>query len=133
MSQTLNLYSFYDVKGEFYGSPFVSRNHNTAIRMFSQAIRTQGFACAEAPCDFHLVHIGSFSDEDAQLISVTPKTVITGVELLSLLRADEQGAAVGDSVPLKSQSDQPVSSADAVSESMPACDVGDTSVESTKE
>ena len=133
MSQTLNLYSFYDIKGEFYGSPFVSRNHNTAVRLFSQAIRTQGFACAEAPCDFHLVHIGSFSDKDAQLVSVTPKTVITGVELLSQLRVMEQGAAVGDAVPLKTQSDDPVSSADAVSESMPACDVDDTSIESTKE
>lgn len=120
MSQIYNVYSLRDMKGEFYGSPYLARNHALATRLFAQCLRTPDFPCAQAPSDFALFYLGNFDDACGHFDNVTPQLVITGNDLISELT---RGAAVGGETPLKQQSDIKVSSRDAESENTsPACD-----------
>lgn len=120
MSQKYNVYSIRDMKGEFYGSPYLARNHALGTRLFAQCLRTPDFPCAQTPGDFALFHLGTFDDACGHFDNVTPQLVITGNDLIQELT---RGAAVGGNTPLKSQSETTDISRDAESKNItPACD-----------
>lgn len=120
MSQIFNVYSIRDMKGEFYGSPYLARNHALGTRLFAQCLRVPDLPCAQTPCDFALFYIGTFDDATGSFTNVTPQLIITGSDLIAELT---RGAAVGGANPPKSQSGLAEDSADAVKDTQPACDV----------
>lgn len=118
--QCLDLFCVYDVKAEYYGSPFTARNSAIARRLFERLCFSGESEISKCPSDYTLVHIGSFDDSDAKITTISPVTVCSGAALI--LEMQSRGAAVGGESPLKSQSaSNEVSSVDA-GHSIPACD-----------
>lgn len=128
MSQKLNVYSVRDLKGEYYGCPFTSRNHSLASRLFAQCLRSPDFQYFQAPADFALFYLGTFDDACGSFDNVTPQLVITGDHMLEAVarHAANWGGSCGGDTPLKSQSEQELVKADAENIETPACDA-DTS------
>lgn len=58
-----NLYSIYDSKANYFGNPFTSVNHATAIRTFSQACEDPNSELNRHSIDFSLFFIGTYDDE----------------------------------------------------------------------
>lgn len=121
--QCLDLFCVYDIKAEYYGSPFTARNAAVAQRVFERLIFSGESEMAKAPLDYTLVRVGSFNDVDASITTCAPVTVCTGAALVCVYN---RGAAVGGVAPLKSQSaENVVAEVDAVNSS-PACDASNT-------
>lgn len=75
----------------------------SALRAFRDALGSNGTIFAAHPEDYSLYRLGSYRDNTGVITpEAFPELVITGRAIVSM---PEQGAAVGDAVPLKSQSD----------------------------
>lgn len=82
-----NLYAIYDIKGEFYGSPFCALNDGLALRLFHSLLLQPNQNYSLYPEDFCLYFIGSFDTSSAAFESCTPRLVITAESALRHLRA----------------------------------------------
>lgn len=118
--QTLELFCVYDLKAEYFGSPFTARNSAVAQRLFERLCFSGESEISKAPTDYTLVHIGSFDDSNASITTIAPVTVCSGAQLL--LELQSRGAAVGGISPLKQQSASNVDSSADAENPPPACE-----------
>lgn len=117
----MELFAIYDHLGEYYEAPFVAHNRVHAERGISDLARFQ----PDNPVilhsgDYSLCHLASYEGSTG-IITPFPQPVF--LNRLSAYMPKEQGAAVGDAIPLKSQSAITEDSADAVKDTQPAFDV----------
>lgn len=70
----MKIYSLYDTVAEKFGNPFVSENHNVAIRDFAAACNQPKSPMAMFPNDIELVFLGDF-DERTGLIKGNDKPI----------------------------------------------------------
>lgn len=102
------VYSVYDEVSGLFGFPVLFPRDAVATRNFGDIIGSDGTVLHSHPADFSLKRIGFFDEHTGELISTPVVIVARGSDFVQ--RLNEQGAAVGDAIPLKSQSDQkPVS------------------------
>lgn len=101
--QEVKVYSIYDTKAKSYGNIFTCLTDGLASRVFANIALCSGNPdYTRYPEDFALYCVGSFMDGSGDLVPARPQLVCT---LMSVLQhCQKQGAAVGDGVPLKSQS-----------------------------
>lgn len=64
-----NVYSIYDSKANFFGNPFVSTNHATAIRTFAQACEDPNSELNRYSTDFSLHYIGHYDDSTGVILA----------------------------------------------------------------
>lgn len=64
---------------EAFGQPFFVAHVGAASRAFVDDVRTPDSPAAKHPADYDLYEIGSFDDETAVLVSITPKLLLRGV------------------------------------------------------
>lgn len=122
--QTLELFCVYDLKAEFYGSPFTARNAAVGKRIFERLCLSGESEISKAPSDYTLVRVGFFNDADASITVCNPVTVCSGAQVVLEYT---RGAAVGGESPLKPQSAiNSVSEVDAGT-STPACEASEIS------
>lgn len=66
------VFSVYDSKAEFFGTPFFSQTRGMAIRMFCDAAQDKNTMLAKHPNDFILFEVGTFDDSTGVLEAVKP-------------------------------------------------------------
>lgn len=71
----MKIYSLYDKLAEKFGNPFVSENHQVAIRDFAMACKNENSPMAMFPNDIELAFIGDF-DERKGIINANDKPII---------------------------------------------------------
>lgn len=74
----INVFSVYDSKAEFYGTPFFMPTVNSAIRAFSDLANDRSTTIFKHPGDFTLFHIGTFDDRQG---IVSPLKVLVNLGL----------------------------------------------------
>lgn len=82
-----------------------------ALRAFRDALGSNGTIFSAHPEDYALYRLGSYRDNTGVITpEVLPELVMRGRTVLESLALDrsKEGAAVGDEVPLKPQSDEDV-------------------------
>lgn len=77
MSQVLNVYAIYDMKGQFYGSPFTLLNDDLALRLVDQLLRNKSTDYCQYPEDFMVYCIGTYDNSTSVITSVSPRPVIS--------------------------------------------------------
>ena len=75
------IYSVKDVKAGNYLPPFTAGNDAVAIRSLSQIVNSGRGQMAEFPEDFDLYHVGEWTVETAEVVSVIPRHVIHVINL----------------------------------------------------
>lgn len=75
MSQIFNVYSIYDVKGKFYGSPFTVLNDDLCLRLLDQLLHNPDTDYRLYPEDFVVYCIGEFDNNTAIVTSCAPRYV----------------------------------------------------------
>lgn len=59
----MKIYSLFDKAAKRYGTPFVSINHQVALREFAMACKDEKSPMAMFPNDIELTYIGDFNEE----------------------------------------------------------------------
>lgn len=97
---TTSLYSIYDIKGNLYSCPFSALNDNLAIRVFYSLVSQPNSNYNLYPDDFVLYCIGNFDDNTSNIVSCTPRPVLTADCALKQIRAllNNNNSSDGDSV-----------------------------------
>lgn len=67
----LNVYSVYDIKAEAYLPPFFLRTDAEAIRSFTSASLDENHPFCKHSDDYALFRLGSFDDDDGELVAET--------------------------------------------------------------
>lgn len=117
----MELFAIYDHLGEFYETPFFAHNREHAERGISDLCHFQGnHPIVLHSGDYSLCHLGSF-EPNSGTFCISEQPVF--LNRCSAYMPKEQGAAVGDAIPPKQQSDQELAEADADNIVTPACDV----------
>lgn len=68
----LNAYVVYDAKTLVYGVPFFAPTDGSAIRSMQELSNDLNTTVGRHPTDFSLWCVGSYEDQNGQLVSVTP-------------------------------------------------------------
>lgn len=74
------IFAVYDVKAYAYLPPFFMPEKGMAARVFSDCVESESHQFGKHPEDYTLFFIGSFDDETAEIVSITPETVLTGLQ-----------------------------------------------------
>lgn len=77
----MNLYSLYDLKAEFYMTPFVSRTDKTVLRDIFSLLSDPNTVLAQHPEDFVLYRLGVWSEVTGDFLS-TDKVKISSIDSL---------------------------------------------------
>lgn len=81
------VFSVFDSKPAFFGTPFIDQRKESAIRAFADAVNSpdpnNGFK--RHPEDYSLFVLGEFDNETGELIPQIPKNLITASALRSIL------------------------------------------------
>lgn len=111
------IYAIRDEVGGFYEQPFLAHNRTYAERMLCDYARCQpNSQVVLHSSDYSLYLLGAFNVVTGVIQSLTIPEFVNRVS--AYVVSGQQGAAVGDSVPLKPQSDPvPVSSVEPVNAS----------------
>lgn len=72
----MKIYSIYDKGAERYGNPFVSPNHNVALREFMMACKEPKSPMAMFPNDIALAYLGEFDELNGLIIQKEQKPII---------------------------------------------------------
>ena len=75
------IYSIYDVKAEFYSTPWYSDNDETAQREFTRVVQDPQSAINAFPSDYSLFFIGEFYSDTGSIFSngeTEPKLILDG-------------------------------------------------------
>lgn len=127
----MDIFVIYDTVGGFYEQPFFAHNRALAERGLSDIahIRPDHPFVLHSD-DYILYHLGSLESGTVNF-TLFPQPV--HINRLSAYIPREQGAAVGDAIPLKQQSDLNGDTADAASNIQPVCDVDTVTVSKASE
>lgn len=108
----MEIFVIYDNVGGFYEVPFFAHNRQDAERSVASLARVApDHKVCHYPDDYSLYHLGSW---DYQTGYMMVKEKPEFIARLSTYIHVTQGAAVGDEIPLKSQSAKTEDAADAV-------------------
>jgi hypothetical protein len=80
----MNIYSIFDSKGDFYSTPFYSRNDDVATRDFSNVVMNEQNPMSRSKGDYSLFRLGVFNadfDKDVIVSEEEPVLVISGSDL----------------------------------------------------
>ena len=80
----MHIYSIYDSKGQFYSTPFYSRNDDVATRDFSNVVMNEQNPMSRSKGDYSLYFLGSFDADSKTHVIVSdgdPVLVIAGSDL----------------------------------------------------
>lgn len=81
----LNAYSVYDNKALVYGVPFFAPTDGSAVRSFSDLANDLQTTVGSHPGDFSLYCVGSYDDQDASFLPLSPlRHVIDATALLKI-------------------------------------------------
>lgn len=71
-----------DRAADVYGQPIFVANLGGAIRSFGDEVNNPESNIAKHPEDFDLFEIGSYDDSTAQLVSILPRQLAVGKDLV---------------------------------------------------
>jgi hypothetical protein len=80
----MHIYSIYDSKGQFYSTPFYSRNDSVATRDFSNVVMNEQNPMSRSKGDYSLYCLGTFDGDSSDYVIVAdekPVLVIAGSDL----------------------------------------------------
>ena len=81
-----NAYTVYDNKALVFSPPFFQNSDGAAVRMFADLTNDTNTSVGRHPGDYSLFCIGSFSDDKAELVPVSPiRHVIDATSLLKIV------------------------------------------------
>lgn len=86
----IQMYTVYDAKATTYQSPWFAQTNGVAVRMFIEAVNSQGNLLNKFPDDFMLMHIGHFDDQSAQVVSEKPVSLGTARSFIKVDFGDKQ-------------------------------------------
>lgn len=81
----VQIFSIYDIKSKTFGQPFFSQTEGTARRSFQDLANDPQSQVNKYPDDFTLFLIGSFDDDDAELLAIDgvgKKSLCNALEVL---------------------------------------------------
>jgi len=82
----VKVYTLFDEKAAFYGSPFYCKTDNEALRMVSDAARSTETLIGTHPEDYSLYNVGQFDDNAGKLIPENvPVFIVKVTELVTRL------------------------------------------------
>lgn len=118
----MEIFVIYDTVGGFFETPFFGVNIRTVERGISDlpSFQANHPLCVHSN-DYVLYHLGTFSTSDCSFALFEKPVFINNISAYIRTVSSEQGAAVGDAIPLKSQSADIEDTSDA-SEHLAACD-----------
>jgi hypothetical protein len=86
----LQVFAIYDAASEAYMQPYFNQTIGAAIRSFSDAVNDNSTMLGKHAEDFTLFQIGSFDDTAGVLEGMTPKRIVSALEVkLSHTKDDE--------------------------------------------
>lgn len=74
------MFSIYDTKAKVYNIPFSARTTEEALRMFERLASDKNSMISQFPSDYVLFEVGSFSQDDGKIVSVTPHSIANAGE-----------------------------------------------------
>lgn len=77
----LRVYSVFDSKAAYYGTPFFSSTDGMAVRSFGDAVNDRMTTLFKHPEDFTLYRIGEFDDQLGRVLPTTPEPIVTAASL----------------------------------------------------
>lgn len=78
------MFSVFDSKAAFYGTPFFMPNEAMAMRAFGDLVNDQNSSIAKHPEDYSLFFMGIFDDNVGTLKEVVPTCLVTASSLLKV-------------------------------------------------
>ena len=76
------IYSIYDVKAEFYSTPWYSDNDETAQREFMRVVQDPQSAINAFPADYSLFFIGEFYSDTGHInVESVPEFILDGASV----------------------------------------------------
>lgn len=128
----MEVFVIYDTVGGFYETPFFGVNIRSVERGISDL---PSFQATHPLCvhsnDYVLYHLGTFSTSTGNFELFDSPVFINNISAYIRIAPPEQGAAVGDVIPLKSQSANTEDVSDA-SNNMAACDEASSTLSEVK-
>lgn len=73
------IYSIHDAKAQAFLPPFYMHHDGQAIRVFTDCINSTEHQFSHHPADYTIFDIGTFDDENAEILSKTPKSLGNGI------------------------------------------------------
>lgn len=92
----LQIFSVFDSKAEAYITPFFLPNTAMAVRAFTDCVNSESHQFGANPQDYTLFLIGSYNDNDAELIPSVPRSLGNGLEFRRKRPADDDQADMFD-------------------------------------
>lgn len=83
----LKIYAVLDSKVASFGTPFFDQNDSSAIRNFSDAVNdgsNPNNLWHKHPEDFSLYYLGDFDNQNAELIPIIPRSLVTASAIRSI-------------------------------------------------
>ena len=78
----IKMYSVLDAKTGCYSHPFYEVSNGSAVRAFTDTVRTADHPFNRHPEDYCLVHIGEFADDTGVITSTTPVVLVTAANVI---------------------------------------------------
>ena len=88
------IFTIHDITSELYTQPFFGINDAVATRSCANLVQNPGTTFYDNPEDFRLYHIGTFNDENLEIVQSTPRLVVHLSDLMirQLPTTDEEQA-----------------------------------------
>lgn len=78
-----SMYTVYDTKAAYHGTPFPCLTDADAVRAFSGACSDRSSLIGVHPTDFTLYCIGVYNDSSAEFVSIKPRYITNGAEVIA--------------------------------------------------
>ena len=76
------IFTIHDITSELYTQPFFGINDAVAIRSCANLVQNPGTTFYDNPEDFRLYHIGTFNDENLEIVQSGPRLVVRLSDLM---------------------------------------------------
>ena len=76
------IFTIHDITSELYTQPFFGINDAVATRSCANLVQNPGTTFYDNPEDFRLYHIGTFNDENLEIVQSTPRLVVRLSDLM---------------------------------------------------
>lgn len=79
----ISLFSVLDTKTGIYSHPFYEVTRGSAIRAFTDTVKTKDHPFNRHPEDYALVYLGEFDDNNAAIVSGAPELLVTAANVIT--------------------------------------------------
>ena len=86
----LNIYSIYDTAAQVFMHPMFQQADGQAVRTFSDLAVNAEHPVGQHPECYSLFRIGTYNDQNGELVPEVPEKLITGLEAVSASRKVNQ-------------------------------------------